>query len=54
MRKLMIALVTAALLTAGAAGSALAHGPDIKACNPNALGALQAAFGDTTPCESHP
>lgn len=54
MRRMIIAFVTAALLTAGAAGSALAHGPDSKACSSPALGALQTAFADLTPCEAHP
>ena len=53
MRRMIIALVTAALLTVGAVASALAQGPDDRACGTPALGNLQAAFLLTDPCVSH-
>ena len=55
LRKLLLALLAAAALTGGMAGSALAGAPDTAACNanPNANGALQAAFADLNPCSDH-
>lgn len=57
MMKLIISLLTAALLTAGMAGSAsvLATGPDDAACdNFVAKANLSIVFGESEPCDPHP
>ncbi len=52
MRKLLLALITAAALSGGLTGM-VAAAPDNRACDTAAFGALQAAFLDTSPCEDH-
>lgn len=54
MKRLLLALITAAALAAGAAGSALATGPDDHVCGTPGAGEVQASLGIFCPFETHP